>query len=458
VSLRLLHYSDVENAYDTPERIGRLVGLIEQLRDGKTVVCGTGDNTAPGVLSLVSEGRQALDFFRAVEPDVDTFGNHDFDHGFDAIRDIVADSAQTWVSANVRDDGAPFAAAEGTVPRTVVKRGGHEVGVIGVTAPETPDINPIAEPLAFADPTAAVSEHAATLRSEGVDHVVVVSHCGDDEALARETDVDVVLGGHDHDELVEHVDGTLLTRPGNGGRTLLEVGFDGKKPTAARHDVADGPLDESVAAALRDRMDRTGLTEVVTAVDEPIVLTERARKQAESPVGNLVVDAHRWRANADVALAIAGIRETDPLDGKVTAADLVGLVPYGNDLVVLELPGDRLREAFRELSVTYRYPDAPEWWFGHVSGARIVWDDRSESLVEATVDGESLTDDTTYTVAASAYFVEADTLFSAFGPDDRIDTAGAEHEALVEYARENGIDAELDGRVERPHFERPTVR
>jgi 2',3'-cyclic-nucleotide 2'-phosphodiesterase (5'-nucleotidase family) len=142
----------------------------------------------------------------------------------------------------------------------------------------------------------------------------------------------------------------------------------------------------------------------------------------------------------------------------VTAADLVGLVPYGNDLAVLELPGDRLREAFRELSVTYRYPDAPEWWFGHVSGARIVWDDRGESLVEATVDGESLTDDTTYTVAASAYFVEADTLFSAFGPDDRIDTAGTEHEALVEYARENGIDTELDGRVERPHFEQPTVR
>jgi 2',3'-cyclic-nucleotide 2'-phosphodiesterase (5'-nucleotidase family) len=40
-------------------------------------VVGTGDNTAPGVLSLATEGRAALPFFEAVEPDADTFGNHD---------------------------------------------------------------------------------------------------------------------------------------------------------------------------------------------------------------------------------------------------------------------------------------------------------------------------------------------------------------------------------------------
>jgi 2',3'-cyclic-nucleotide 2'-phosphodiesterase (5'-nucleotidase family) len=458
MSLRLLHYADIENAYDDPERIGRLVGCIDRLRDEETVVCGAGDNTAPGVLSLVTQGRQALDFFRTVEPDVDTFGNHDFDHGFDALRKIVADSPQIWVSANVRDDGTPFAASEGTVPRTIIERGGHRVGVVGVTAPETPAINPPTEPLAFTDPVATVREHATALRNDGADCVVVLSHCGNDEALAHETDADVVLGGHDHDELIERIDGTLLTRPGNGGRTLLEVDFDGEKPTATHHEVTDVPPDESVATTLHGRMDETGLTEVVTTLDEPVVLTERACMQAESPVGNLVVDAHRWRADADVALATAGIRETDPLAGAVTAADLIGLVPYGNDLAVLELTGERLREALRELSVSYRYPNAPEWWFGHVSGARVVWDDRDESLIEATVGGEPLADDATYTVATSAYFVYGDNLFSAFGPEDRIGTAGTEHGALVEYAREQGIDTELDGRIERPHFEQPTVR
>jgi 2',3'-cyclic-nucleotide 2'-phosphodiesterase (5'-nucleotidase family) len=64
-------------------------------------VAGTGDDTSPGVLALATEGRQSLSFFEAVEPDVETFGNHDFDYGPDATRAIVSASPQTWVSANV---------------------------------------------------------------------------------------------------------------------------------------------------------------------------------------------------------------------------------------------------------------------------------------------------------------------------------------------------------------------
>jgi 2',3'-cyclic-nucleotide 2'-phosphodiesterase (5'-nucleotidase family) len=74
---RLLHYSDLEGVFDSPERVARLAGLIAELRDEETLVVGTGDNTAPGVLSLATEGRAALPFFEAVEPDADTFGNHD---------------------------------------------------------------------------------------------------------------------------------------------------------------------------------------------------------------------------------------------------------------------------------------------------------------------------------------------------------------------------------------------
>jgi len=81
MAVRILHYSDLENVYDTPEQAGRLASL---LRDrGDAIAAGSGDNTSPGVLSLVTEGRQALDLYEAVDPDVATFGNHDFDYGAD---------------------------------------------------------------------------------------------------------------------------------------------------------------------------------------------------------------------------------------------------------------------------------------------------------------------------------------------------------------------------------------
>jgi len=49
VSLRILHYSDIENAYDEPERIGQLAAVLRARRTPDTLVVGSGDNTGPGV-------------------------------------------------------------------------------------------------------------------------------------------------------------------------------------------------------------------------------------------------------------------------------------------------------------------------------------------------------------------------------------------------------------------------
>ncbi|WP_435153792.1 5'-nucleotidase C-terminal domain-containing protein [Haladaptatus sp. DFWS20] len=106
---RLIYYSDIENAYDYPDRIGRLAGTIGSLRGEDEIVVGTGDNTAPGVLAEQYDGRQALDFFRAVEPAAETFGNHNFNFGLAATRELVADSPQPWICANVYDDDNRFA-------------------------------------------------------------------------------------------------------------------------------------------------------------------------------------------------------------------------------------------------------------------------------------------------------------------------------------------------------------
>ena len=105
---RLLQYSDVENVFDNPRQAGRLAGAIRTRNDDHTIICGTGDNTAPGVLALIDRGQQALELFEAINTDVETFGNHDFDFGIEAIQSIVAASPQTWVSTNIYhqdDDG-----------------------------------------------------------------------------------------------------------------------------------------------------------------------------------------------------------------------------------------------------------------------------------------------------------------------------------------------------------------
>src|SRR6056297_465856 len=120
--VRLLHYSDIENLYDDAERAARFAGRLAELDGEDALVVGTGDNTAPGVVSLAARGRQTLDLVSAVGTTADTFGNHDFDYGPDETRELVAESQNTWVSANVHDEeGGPFAAAEGAVPWTIAE-------------------------------------------------------------------------------------------------------------------------------------------------------------------------------------------------------------------------------------------------------------------------------------------------------------------------------------------------
>ncbi|MFC7201625.1 bifunctional metallophosphatase/5'-nucleotidase [Halospeciosus flavus] len=454
--LRHLHYSDVENAYDRPDRIGRLTGTIRSLDGPDAVVAGTGDTTSPGVLPLVTEGRQALDFYEGVGTAVETFGNHDFDFGPDATRDVVADSPQTWVSANAWDaDGGRFAADEGVVPRTVVEREGVRVGFVGVTAPETGDLNPMATDVDFSDPVAAAREQVAALREEGVDYVVVLSHLGTpDEELAVELDVDVVLGGHLHAETRERVAGTLIVRPGVNGGIVHEVTLDGGEPTVERHAVDEGPMADDVADALRDRMAAAGLDEVVATVDEPIERTEATVFRGESRIGNFVADAYRWVADADVGLQNSGgIREGEPLDGDVTVADLMSVVPFEEDVIVGELTGRELLTLLRQSSGAVVSFGQADWWHGHVSGIELVWDHATDELVEARVGGDPVDLDATYTVATTDYLFHSEQEFPLLDDEHRGERFYTQYDVLVDYAREVGIDAEIEGRIVRRSVE-----
>lgn len=447
--VRLLQYSDVENAYDDPERIGRLAGLIGALRDEDTIVVGTGDNTAPGILSLVTEGRQALDFFESVKPDVETFGNHDFDHGYRATREIIERSPQTWVSANVFFQGARFG---GVSPTTIIERNGSSgstrIGFFGVLDPATPSINPKASDLVVENPIESAKRAVATLRTQNVDHVVALSHCGaGDDLLARELDIDVVLGGHVHSERLDYVGETLCTRPGANGTALIEVEL-GEAIKGTRHHTETGPWDERVASALRERMARAGLEEVVGVVETPISRTEEITVSGECRIGNWVADAYRWAAGTDVALHNAGgIRSGPPLMNDVTLADCISVVPFDGPVTVGTVTGRELRTLLSQASDPDVGFGEPHWWHAHVSGLRATFDGaRVESV---RVGNEPLEPDGEYTIAASRYLFETDHEFPALTTGHRNGTVDVQYEVLAEYARTVGIDLVIEGRIER---------
>ncbi|UPV74239.1 5'-nucleotidase C-terminal domain-containing protein [Halorussus limi] len=445
--MRLLHYSDVENVYDRPERAGRLAGCIDARRDGETVVVGTGDDLGPGVLPMVEDGAQALDLFEALDPEVETFGNHDFDYGLDAARRVVRESPQTWVSANVSEDGDPFAADAGVVPRTVVERGGRRVGFVGVSDPESS----IPDALTVTDPASAIRAGVADLRAEGVERVVALAHVHDERLtdLARAADLDAILAGHVHGERCDRIDGTLVVRPGANGRVVWEVEL-GEEVRATRREVQRFPCAERVAERLRTRMAETGLSAVVGRAEDPIERDRRACFAGERRVSNLLADAYRWAGDADVGYYDTGmLRSGPPLSGDVTVADVMGLAPFAADLCVARVSGAALRELAEATVVTderaARIPGDAAWW-GQFSGMSVVWDPGADVVREVRVGGDPLDPDGEYAVATNEYVVDTDE-FPGVTRADVTEVVSVQYDALVEYAREFGVEAGIDGRI-----------
>ena len=475
---RLLHYSDVENAYDTPERVARLATVVTGRRGDDALVAGSGDNTGPGVLSLVTEGRQSLDFFETVDPHVETVGNHDFDHGTDALTDLVADAPQQWVLANVTVDGDRFGAAAGIRTRTTVDIDGATVGVVGVLDPATPTMTPGTDHLDFEDPVAAVARECEAFRAtagDPVDYVVALAHTTDEDArrIASETAVDAVLAGHSHERTATTIEGTPLTRPGATGAVVFEL--DLASGAVTEHETAEADPEPTLVAALETRLDAAGLDEVVGHVDDPLSRERPVRLAGEWRLGNFVADAYRWKTGADIGLQNGGgIREGPPLSGDVTAADLVSCSPFDEPVVVAEVSGAQLRALAHEADGRL-VRAIPDRWWGHVSGMRIEQsdgdgeasddghgptDDRGNEagdeqaadgsaleVYEVTVDGAPVEPGETYTVAMPAYLLKTDREFPTVDATHRIDRTAPQYEVLVEYARERGIEVELEGRV-----------
>ncbi len=454
---RLVHYSDIENVFDAPDRAARLAGRIRALDGADAAVVATGDTTAPGVLSLVAEGRQILDFYAATDTALDTFGNHEFDYGPDSLRELVADAPVQFVSANVRDEnGDPFGREAGVVPWTTRAIGGETVGFVGVTDPATDSLNPMAASLSFDDPVAAARGALEDLeRTEpDVDHRVVLSHLGSgDDDLARTLGVDVILGGHVHSPRNDRVDGTLIVRPGVNGEVVAEIDLgapnDHERATATLHERDGADPHGDLRTALDRRMRAADLDEVVGRVSEPVSRTGEVVHGGECRVGNFVADAFRWVHDADVGLSNAGgLRQGNSWENDVTKADLISLIPFEEPVVLVSVTGEELRGILREMAAPDVDFGEEDWWHGHVSNARVVWDADREVLREATVGGEPIDPDAAYTVATSEYLLHSDHEFPTLRQRHRIGEADIQYEVLADYARAHGIDPSIEGRIE----------
>jgi len=408
--------------------MARLATLVRDLKreNPNTIFALAGDTLSPSVESALMRGAQMVAALNAIGLDFATFGNHEFDFGPEVLRERMKESKFRWLSANVVDrrSGQAFGGASAEV---LVTLGGVRVGLFGLTTAQAAQTSRPGPDVTFAQPVTAAKDVAARLRAQGASIVVAVTHVtmAEDKAIAAAADVDVILGGHEHEPLVAEEGKTLITKAGSDARYLVQVDVwltrEGRlverswRFREVSRRIAPDPAVEALVRDYARRLDRE-LDAVVGKSSVPLEARSATLRTEETNLGDFVADALRERLGTDVAVINGGAIRTNRTvpPGPLTRRDVLSLLPFTDMVVKLEMRGADLRAALEHgLTQTDRVGGG----FLQLSGARVVWDPRlapGRRIVDVSVAGKPLADDAAYTVAVPGYLVRGGDGYTVF--------------------------------------------
>lgn len=465
-TLGLISINDVYSL----EHLPRLATLIAHHRAttpaDRWLVVLAGDFIAPSVLSSLDGGRQMVRTLNALGVTHVVFGNHEDDVPVSELQARVREFHGVWLGTNVRGFDPPLPSFD------VVEVGGKRVGLVGVVMDDANVYR--RRPFGGVElerPNDAVVREATRLRTEQrCDTVIALTHqwIADDRALAKTGVVPLILGGHEHDPFLERFERCVLTKSGMDATHAAVVTVTLSEPVhvEVRHEaVAPYAEDAALRVLVNDAnalVERLAGGVLLPELAEP--LSSSGSRSRQTSMGTFVCNWLRDALGAEAALFNGGgLRGSEVHTDLFTLGDLQNELPFDNEIVVVELPGEVVRDA-----VAYSRRLAPKG-----DGGFLQVDDRAKVEGDQLVwlAGAPLESLRTYRVAVPrAHLLGLDRLepferFSKANPT-AIPAAGCGRpprlimlEALVRSRIErlggfDVIDSDHDGRVTRADLER----
>ncbi len=174
----------------------------ERAGDGNTLFLHAGDMFQGSLYFTRYLGAADTDFWNLMGLDAATLGNHEFDRGPSLLQSsLLALARFAVVASNVDARGAPGIEAPRIRQFAIVRVGGQEIGIVGLTTTETPFISSPGPAIRFEQPEASAQAAIDSLRAQGVNKIVLLSHRGYEQDLklaGRLAGVDVIVSGHSH--------------------------------------------------------------------------------------------------------------------------------------------------------------------------------------------------------------------------------------------------------------------
>ncbi|WP_125560711.1 bifunctional metallophosphatase/5'-nucleotidase [Salibacterium salarium] len=297
---------------------------------------------------------------------------------------------------------------------------GIKVGLIGLTIPFYPFYKELGWDIR--DPLELLPELLEMIRPQS-DIIVLLSHLGypQDEELARNFDIDVIIGAHTHHLLKTSVllNDTLIAQCGKNsyyvGQMKLLVDRQTRevvKKEGAAVDVSNEEPHPQTQALLHQLKDEAEEVLNSPIVDVPYPISVSWTKPSLFP--DLLAEGVREWCDADIAMLNSGLLLESLEPGSVTLKDLHRLCPHPINPCLLEVKGAVLKEtiayAFTEKMI--HLPLKGLGFRGEIlgrmafSGMEIVVEEtKAEAYVkDIIIDGKPLESDKIYKLGTADMF------------------------------------------------------
>lgn len=365
--LTILHFNDVYNIEESKQlQLGGAARFATALHEHRnkdsenTLVLFSGDALSPSVLSMTSQGKHMIEVLNQFHIDCSVIGNHEFDFGIENTMECIEKSNFPWLNGNCFDELTKRPLCD--LPQIMTIQKQIKIGLLGLVEPEWVDTLSMVDPdeVYVKDFCTTGRRLANQLRNDlGCDLVIALTHMRweNDIILASKVpEIDIVLGGHDHDHGLREVKAVngetrwviksdtefrylgkiVLTVDANGaGCTNVECDF-----LRIDHSWQPDPKMEALVAKENAKFAK-GLERVLGRIEVPLDGRFDMIRTQETNLGNFVTDVMLTAVEADCALLNSGSLRIDSIipAGDFTLLQLNLIFPMLQSIVVVDVTG-----------------------------------------------------------------------------------------------------------------------
>lgn len=445
----VLHTNDIHGNVDVEPYVASKKKSYEA--EGKNTLLLSGGDALHGLpIATLSRGQTIVNIMNATGYDAMATGNHDYDYGFDRLKQLISGTDHDVtkfnfpvLAANVeyKDESATGDPLEKYLIKTY---GDVKVGIFGLATPETFEkTNPAnVTALNFLPPVATAESMVTELKAEGCKVIIALVHLGIDTAtkpeeqsyaVAKVPGIDLVVDGHSHSYLesgkTPEGGGALVVQAGGSGEYIGDVKLTYNKTTdkttasATTHKIdLKAPAwtaDETVLTAVnKAKNDIKAITDQVIGTT-PILLDGKREhvRSGETNLANMLTNAMLYKATeADVAITNGGGIRDSIKPGNITMGDAVKVLPYGNLIVTLKATGAEIKAAIE--NGIKPYPEL-SGAFPQIAGFRYEFNPADNKVTKMWLtkpDAEPvlMEDATEYTVATNDFMLNGGDGYTMF--------------------------------------------